>query len=720
MPNENRNRDIQIRENPDSYSHGRHVVSDAIRGFTAGMRGYLEGRKLRREAQEGREQRIADENYRQRALDLQERQVTLQDAFLHKQLGQQGMESEAERELRKALAEQADATARYEIEIRKSIAVDDYKLRELQTRLQNANAQEALALQREIAELEANLQWKRTLVDAETRISIANKQIEAGERTLETTGKQQIEAIKEGGEQARKTITHEQEFKLNEVLRKRGLNPYALLPGQREDYRKLQAAVRDNAAVKTFAEVREAYVTTMSGYLLTQGLGQSQQAAQLVNIEDFRTHLKQLQYDQQTGIQNWSDEFIENQVQDYMNRTGDFADPALIADIQMINGLQRMFDPGVSVREGDVGVLLSGVDAIKGAGAGILSLYKGGKFTPSIRHQIATIALGTYQEQYTATRSTLNNMLKGQGDVPGQIQRFGLTETLHPVTPAEFMPFENLTGMSVEHLRTAGNIFGRPASEPNRVPSEATTERLPVINETMKEAYIDGYVKQFAEVMREKGLIDDALKAEITDTIKRSMESLTTKAKVNFPNITDTYLYDTYGQMLIDEIINRLEGAAPTTDTPETPEQAPAPNVAPDTGQMDRSEPEQVAAVTPQEIPETPLPTPTPPAAEPAATLTDQEINNITFTAGLQNAARGEAAREKLTAANLDDPKVKAQIQRLLTKSKTQIDRFNITQHSRELIIRRLTNLNFSESVAEAIYEMLKAQQTPKETDPEE
>ena len=63
----------------DEYSHGRHIFQDAIRGFVAGTRGWLEGRKLQRDARTDREKRIADEAYRQRTLDLTEQRTKLEE-----------------------------------------------------------------------------------------------------------------------------------------------------------------------------------------------------------------------------------------------------------------------------------------------------------------------------------------------------------------------------------------------------------------------------------------------------------------------------------------------------------------------------------------------------------------------------------------------------------------------------------------------------------------
>ena len=60
------------------YSHGRHIASDTIRGFMSGLRGVLEARKMRREANTAKEQRIADEAYRQRQADYQDRLLELQ------------------------------------------------------------------------------------------------------------------------------------------------------------------------------------------------------------------------------------------------------------------------------------------------------------------------------------------------------------------------------------------------------------------------------------------------------------------------------------------------------------------------------------------------------------------------------------------------------------------------------------------------------------------
>lgn len=72
----------ETRTAPNTYSHGRHIASDAIRGAIVGLRGYFEGRKMRREAKTDREKRIAEEAYRQRTLELQEKQVALGETRL--------------------------------------------------------------------------------------------------------------------------------------------------------------------------------------------------------------------------------------------------------------------------------------------------------------------------------------------------------------------------------------------------------------------------------------------------------------------------------------------------------------------------------------------------------------------------------------------------------------------------------------------------------------
>ena len=76
----------------DEYSHGRHIFQDAIRGFVAGTRGWLEGRKLQRDARTDREKRIADEAFRQRTLDLTEQRNKLEE--LRYQQGADTAESE--------------------------------------------------------------------------------------------------------------------------------------------------------------------------------------------------------------------------------------------------------------------------------------------------------------------------------------------------------------------------------------------------------------------------------------------------------------------------------------------------------------------------------------------------------------------------------------------------------------------------------------------------
>lgn len=86
MPNEQRN--YEINTDGMEYSHGRHILSDAIRGFVVGVRGALEGRKLKREVRDDRERRIAAESYRQRLLDFKDRELKLQEALAQHKMDQ--------------------------------------------------------------------------------------------------------------------------------------------------------------------------------------------------------------------------------------------------------------------------------------------------------------------------------------------------------------------------------------------------------------------------------------------------------------------------------------------------------------------------------------------------------------------------------------------------------------------------------------------------------
>lgn len=64
-----------------TYSHGRHIGSDAIRGLVAGFRGVLESRRMKRDAKDAKEQRIADEAYRNRLADLEERKLSVEETY---------------------------------------------------------------------------------------------------------------------------------------------------------------------------------------------------------------------------------------------------------------------------------------------------------------------------------------------------------------------------------------------------------------------------------------------------------------------------------------------------------------------------------------------------------------------------------------------------------------------------------------------------------------
>ena len=76
------NHDRQPYETPTdagNYSHGRHIASDAIRGFVSGLRGVFEAKRMRRNASTAQQKSIADEAYRQRMADIQERRLKIEE-----------------------------------------------------------------------------------------------------------------------------------------------------------------------------------------------------------------------------------------------------------------------------------------------------------------------------------------------------------------------------------------------------------------------------------------------------------------------------------------------------------------------------------------------------------------------------------------------------------------------------------------------------------------
>lgn len=62
-------------------------------------------------------------------------------------------------------------------------------------------------------------------------------------------------------------------------------------------------------------------------------------------------------------------------------------------DIAAINAFQRMVDPGVSVREGDIAVLQTAIPRLRRLGLTVSNLVDGDRLTPEARQEVRTLAL---------------------------------------------------------------------------------------------------------------------------------------------------------------------------------------------------------------------------------------------------------------------------------------------------------------------------------------
>ena len=540
----------QINTSGNEYSHGRHIASDAIRGFAVGVRGYLEGRKLRRDAKDDRERRFADEAYRQKLMDLQERQITLDDAFRNEQLeantgiqdrltkieeGKYDHEAHMYQLMVADKAEQANLQRQHEI-----------ALSELQAAQQKGNIEATAAAQVKVDESKARLDAIENRIQHREQMLILDKQGEiateqtqtAGEENRKTqalAGDQAIEHIEKTGEEQRATDTNRIQEESNAKLLLESLKRIAStgntgMVALDEDewgrYKGIFIETRQLQAVKDMADIAQGYQTAMQGYVSSATGGET------------RTLMEQ-KIAQSVGK---TPEQIQAEIDANRHLLG--GDGFTMADMAIINGYQRMIDPGATVREGDVGALLSALGAGGQIQAQWVSILEGGRFTEQSREQLAAIILDNY-------RTNLRNVWAVAGQpINALIERAGLASS--GVTMQEFLPgWVDLAGVTPQDIATTRDPFaGRTTQRADgRVPANATPQTA-TLDERAIEGLVDASVEDIRELYEADPNFDAGDRGELRNNIQFALQSAETAHNVTKGAYVDRYLDEVYQRAL--------------------------------------------------------------------------------------------------------------------------------------------------------------------------
>ena len=555
------------------YSQGRHIASDAIRGFAVGVRGVLEGRKLRREAKDDRERRFADEAYRQKVMDLQERQITLDDAFRTQQHedvagiqdrltkveeGKYDHEAHMYKLMVEDKAEQATLQREHET-----------ALTELQAAQQKGNIEATAAAQIKVDASKAKLDAVENRIQHREQMLILDKQGvivtdqtrvagDEARKTQEVVGDQAVEQIEKTGEEQRQTDTNRIQQEGNAKLLLESLKRIAstgadgmvaLDDDEWGRYKAIFTETRQLQAVKDMADIAQGYQTAMQGYVSAMTGGET------------RTILEQ----RIAASVGKTPEEIQAEIDANQHILGE---GFTMADMAMINGYQRMIDPGATVREGDVGALLSALGAGGQLQAMWVSVLEGGRFTEASRTQLASIVLDNYRTNLR------NTWAVAAQPIQSLIERAGLKAS--NVNMQEFLPgWIDLAGVLPQDIVNTRDPYAGKlnARDDGRVPAPQTTEANTIMPEPAKAKLIEGLVEFARPIYETDPNFDEADQQQLRDTITKELQRAETQLK-----LPANVLVDKYAEELFKEVLEELsittpaakpEGGEPAAGEPE-------------------------------------------------------------------------------------------------------------------------------------------------------
>ena len=415
----------EVGQQGNEYSQGRHIASDAIRGFVSGLRGYMEGRKLKRDAKDAREMRYANEAFRWKALEMQDRQMQLDEGFRQDQL-------DTTKELGTRAADTADAKVTMQETMQQAyfqhqLAITNLQaeIAQAQTELEHANREglvdKAAQIQQDLTRLQSDLAIEQSDADYAHRKALAQDAAENASKLQQEGSQQRQNEIRTTGEEARKT-----------------------------------QAEGIEGETKAYTDKLEAQMNALAERNL---LG-------LDNLTDsgrgwYKDVLNEIQQD--LTYQRLVDAHHQ-----WATILGSIQDDTGASDLALINTFQRMIDPGVSVREGDVELIKTTNGFLQRLENMKRELEEGRLLHPETRNDLTSTAKNILDKQQQLFYTRIKTYADGMID-------------MHPELKGRFT-FESIVPQIFGKLpQTAGTIDGRvPGTEATQTQelSEEWIEKL--------------------------------------------------------------------------------------------------------------------------------------------------------------------------------------------------------------------------------------------------
>ena len=355
----------------------RSAIESGIRGLVAASRGALEGQVASLQARNEQDRANAEIAWKNRTLDIEEQKLLMDDAFKRAALGEEARQ-----------ADQADATERF-------ITIQDNKNRLLVVDTQTKRLLEGTqyTADQNLAGVESTNQAKRDVAktDADASKYTADQKL-AGETLRaeadERIAQQDADTRLALGEIQRdiagaKNLTDYQIALADNATKQMGLRGKAALYGigtvpedLRADYAKVLDKMWQSKEFKDLGSLRHGYLIGMRSYLQTQRIEEGDEKA------------------------------------------------AYVADVGLLNSFQRMVDPGVSVREGDLHILGNVAALDERVARAVQNLAKGGKLSDAERQQFARAMIEMWNEKVRAW----NLPSSDRQQLQDMVDNFGMSE----------------------------------------------------------------------------------------------------------------------------------------------------------------------------------------------------------------------------------------------------------------------------------------------------
>lgn len=296
------------------------AIDSGIRGLVAASRGALEGQVAALQATNERAKHEAEIAWRNRSLDIEQQKVFLEDAFKHTELGEEGRQADQEDATKRFQIITTDDGQRYIVDSQGDTAravaetgADATKYtadKGLEgTESTNKSRERSAQTAADATKYSADKQLEGTKDTNEARQAVADTQAAAAETTARYNYQATMEAVRGKGEQDRETLWEE----------------YDIARQQRADRLARRAELGATGAVVPALqkEAREWALRVVKDVQASESYKYLESA--------------QLQW-----------EVIESGAEGFGG----------MSDLALVNAFQRMIDPGVSVREGDVALQL--------------------------------------------------------------------------------------------------------------------------------------------------------------------------------------------------------------------------------------------------------------------------------------------------------------------------------------------------------------------------